>query len=255
MQQSRRAFLASGVAVAASVAGCSSVVDRSLRRTVEHEHVSDQGTVDAEFSEDTRASAQDVGTTVQRSVVKVEGPSGRRGGTGWVYGDGLVVTNAHVVQGETTYSVTTFEDETVEAERLGYVSDMRPDVGLLAADVSAPALPRGSVADLERGDPLVTVGHPSRIGEWLITLGRFERYESSIDWVLSTVPVASGNSGGPLVSLAGEVVGMVSGSSTMGEHDRISKSDTVYTELPSLAEYTTGNPIESVESKVATWTA
>jgi|GEM_PF-1863262 len=264
MQDSRRAFLASGAAVAASLAGCAAR-DRipltrgdstatSTQQSVAHDHdTQDDDQSKSSFSEETLATAKAVGTTVQRSVVKVEGSSGS-GGTGWVYADDQIVTNAHVVRGDTSYTVTTFDGETADAERIGYDEDMQPDVGLLSADVSTPPLPRGSVDDLSKGDPLLTVGHPSRVGEWLISLGRFTRYDQRINWVLSTVPTRNGNSGGPLVTTNGDVIGLLSGSTTLGQNDPITKSDRVFTEFPKPDQYTTGNPVSSVEELVTQWT-
>lgn len=261
MDSARRSFLTAGAAVSASLAGCvtrvrevGEQVESGLERTRQREDY-ETGQKNSDFSDETLRRAESVGAAVQRSVVKITGAAGRRGGTGWMYGDGLIVTNAHVVAQGSSYTVTTFEDEEVAAERVAYESDMQPDVGLLSADVSAPSLSRGSVDALESGQPLLTVGHPSRIGEWLISLGRFERYVSSVDWVLSSVPAAQGNSGGPLVTLDGDVIGLLSGTSTMGEAKTISKSEEVFTELPDPEGYTTGNPISSVEERVEKWTS
>ena len=261
MDSSRRSFLAAGLALSASVAGCATrvrevgeQVESELERTRSREDY-ETGQENSDFSEAELRRAKSVGTMVQQSVVKVTGAAGRRGGTGWVYGDGEIVTNAHVVAQASSYTVTTFEGEEVSAERVAYESDMQPDVGLLSADVSAPPLSRGSVDDLESGQPLLTVGHPARVGEWLISLGRFERYVSSVDWVLSTVPAQQGNSGGPLVTLDGDVIGLLSGTSTMGDDRPISKSEEVFTELPEPDAYTTGNPTSSVESRVEEWTS
>lgn len=261
MNSSRRSFLAAGLAVSASMAGCAArvrevgeQVESEVERSRQREDY-ETGQEDSDFSDEELRRAESVGAKVQRSVVKITGAAGRRGGTGWVYGEGQIVTNAHVVAQGSSYTVTTFEDEEVAAERVAYESDMRPDVGLLSADVSAPALSRGSVDDLERGQPLLTVGHPSRIGEWLISLGRYERYVSSVDWVLSSVPAAQGNSGGPLVTLDGDVIGLLSGTSTMGDAKTISKPEEAFTELPESEGYTTGNPISSVEERVEEWTS
>lgn len=261
MSPSRRSFLASGVALSASLAGCTGRL-REVGERLESEVDAppsqgsyETGQENSSFSNETLSGAETVGADVQQSVVKVVGSEGRRGGTGWVYDDGQIVTNAHVVRQGSSYTVTTFDGETVNAERVAYVSDMQPDVGLLSAEVSAPPLSRGSVDELERGQPLLTVGHPSGIGEWLISLGRFERYEKRVNWVLSTVPASQGNSGGPLVTLDGDVIGMISGTSTMGQDQSISRSEEVFTELPEQESYTTGNPVSSVESRVAEWTS
>ncbi|MBX0323350.1 serine protease [Halomicroarcula sp. F13] len=209
--------------------------------------------VQQEFSQATRERASEVGTAVRDSVVVLR--DGNAGGTGWVVGEGEIVTNAHVADGSPTLSVETFDGATGTAERVGYHEDLRPDLALLETDLSVPPLSLGNVEDLSRGDPLVTVGHPGRLGQWIISLGRYLRVLDGIDWLLSTVPTQRGNSGGPLVTLDGDVVGVVSGSTTGPESSRpdFSRNETAYTEFPELAERTTSVPVDTLEASLSDW--
>lgn len=275
MEHSRRAFLAS----AAATLGLSGCVELSeLEPTTRREPgdapadgtdrrsgtaASDSplapstGTerepVEQEFSQATRERASEVGTAVRDSVVALR--DGNTGGTGWVVGEGDIVTNAHVADGSPTLSVETFDGATGTAERVGYHEDLQPDLALLETDLSVPPLSLGRVEDLSRGDPLVTVGHPGRLGQWIISLGRYLRGLDRIDWLLSTVPTQRGNSGGPLVTLDGDVVGVVSGSTTGPESSRpdFSRNETAYTEFPEIADQTTSVPVDTLEASLSDW--
>jgi len=257
--QCRRTFLAS-VAATVGLAGCSVPVDveRELATVEENAEPFVQSTrterepVSEEFGEDVRDRASSVGVTARESVVVLT--SGRSGGTGWVVGDGEIVTNAHVVQGSQQQSVETFDGRTGTAELVGTHDSLDPDVALLETDLSVPPLPLGSVDSLSRGDPLVTVGHPGMVGDWVISLGRHLDHDEVIDWLLSTVPTQRGNSGGPLLTLSGDVVGVVSGG-TFGSsaRDEYSKSEKAFTEMPDIGEKTTSVPTPVIEDSLSEW--
>ncbi|WP_135302918.1 S1C family serine protease [Haloarcula amylovorans] len=262
MARSRRSVLAS-LAAAAGLSGCSGVVERlpddgsALEEQVRTAAEAASNQVDGKepptepFDDATRERASETGQTVRDSVVVLE--TDRRRGTGWAVGDGQIVTNAHVVMGAPSMSVETFDETTGTAERIGYYDDMRPDLALLETDVSVPTLSLGDSSDLEYGDPLITVGHPGRLGKWLITLGRFYQRPRGIDWLLSTVPVQQGNSGGPLLTLDGDVVGVVSGSTTGGDQPDFSKNETAFTELPETEGQTTAVPEGTLEESLSEW--
>lgn len=209
--------------------------------------------VDETFGEATRQTASDVGTSVRESIVVLRGD--RSLGTGWVVGDGEIVTNSHVVDGDSTLSVETFDGRTGTAERVGFHEDLIPDVALLETDVSAPTLGLGSLNDVSRGDPLITIGHPGSVGRWIISLGRHLSVRDGLDWVLSTVPTDQGNSGGPLVTLDGAVVGVVSGSTSPAGDGRVdfSRNETAFTELPEKPGRTTAVTIDALETSLSEW--
>ena len=126
-------------------------------------------------------------------------------------------------------------------------------MALLRADLpDVPALSLGSVDALDPDQPVVTVGHPARLGEWVISLGRFAGYRESIDWVLSTVPADDGNSGGPLVTLDGAVVACVSGT-TRRVSNRLDRPEKVFTSFPRPDDLTAGASVGTVERWVREW--
>lgn len=209
----------------------------------------------AEFSRDVFDQAERTARDARNAVVTVRGSRGA--GTGWVLNaeQGHIVTNSHVVADETSFTIETFEGRTDTATRVGYHRNLTPDVALVQTDLAGLSeFSTGDESTLTEGDPLLTVGHPGRYGDWIMSIGRFDSYSSFSDWVLSTVPTSQGNSGGPLFTLDGDVVGVVSGT-TSGERRDYSKSDELYAEFPDVAEFTTSTPVTTLMDSVDEWVA
>ena len=157
---------------------------------------------------------------VAGSVVRILGEACGLGiaGSGWVAGDGLVVTNAHVVAGE---------DETVvqmrgSGDRLdarAVAFDSRNDIAVLRVDgLSARPLPFAS--DAPGGRAAAIVGFPkngpydvraARLGQTRRVLSQDAYGNGPVQRDVLTFRgrVQSGNSGGPLVDGRGAVVGTV----------------------------------------------
>ncbi|MES2152994.1 MAG: Do family serine endopeptidase [Pseudomonadota bacterium] len=160
-----------------------------------------------------------------------QGPRGRRTpqpqeeeevqrgvGSGFIISDdGYVLTNAHVVDGADEVLVTLTDRREFKAKVLG--SDKRSDVALLK--VEASALPRLAMGDSSR----------IRVGEWVIAIGSPFNLENTVTagiisaksrdtgeylpLIQSDVAVNPGNSGGPLINMRGEVIGINSQIATL----------------------------------------
>ena len=149
-------------------------------------------------------------------------------GSGFIISeDGYVVSNYHVVEGADTLTVITYEGTEYPATLVGY--DESNDIALLKVSASGlNPVDVGSSADLIVGDQVVAIGNP--LGELTSTLT--VGYISAKDRTINTdgtydinmmqtdAAINSGNSGGPLFNMKGEVVGITtakySGSSNSG---------------------------------------
>ncbi len=162
-----------------------------------------------------------VADAVGPAVVRVEtrGANGRPGGVGSgvvIAPDGLVLTNSHVVDGAKEVRLLDAEGRVMEARRLG--EDPDTDFALLRAG-SARDLAHARLGDskaLKRGQLVVAIGNPlgfeSTVTAGVISaLGRSLRARNGrlIEDVIQTdAALNPGNSGGPLVSSRGEVIGI-----------------------------------------------
>ncbi|MFL5104951.1 MAG: S1C family serine protease [Xanthobacteraceae bacterium] len=170
------------------------------------------------YSEAVASVVETVGPAVVR-VDRSERDRPGRGGTGSgvvISPDGLVLTNAHVVNGARAIRLTDTEGRPTEARLLGIDPDT--DLALLRADAarSLPAAKLGNSKQLRRGQLAIAIGNPlgfeSTVTAGVISaLGRSLRATTGrmIEDVIQTdAALNPGNSGGPLVSSRGEVIGI-----------------------------------------------
>ncbi|MBB3612360.1 S1-C subfamily serine protease [Rhizobium sp. BK602] len=160
------------------------------------------------------ASAVDM---VGPAVSRIERVGGRGGhGSGFAISpDGLIVTNNHVVDDARLVRITTPDGFVTEGRVLG--RDVDTDIALIRANSGVGAWARlGDSKRLRRGHIAIAIGNPLGF-EWTVTagiisaLGRSMRSASGrlMDDVIQTdAALNPGNSGGPLVSSNGEVIGV-----------------------------------------------
>ena len=159
---------------------------------------------------------------VSPSVVSIHTGTreGEAAGSGVVLtADGLVLTNAHVIEGAQTIEVDFADGQTAEARIIGSAPEY--DVALVQAeDLAEPVTPAelGSSADLQVGDDLVAIGNALNLGdEPSVTTGIVSALGRSIqspsgdtlsDLIQTDAAINPGNSGGPLLNASGQVVGI-----------------------------------------------
>jgi S1-C subfamily serine protease len=169
---------------------------------------------------DVGAVVEAVGPSVAAIQTDLGGPFGRRAaGTGIVISaDGEVLTNAHVVEGAGTIHVTLAgEPQSRTATLVG--ADPSADLALLRIDDAQGLTPAtlGSSATLAIGDDVVAIGNalalrggPTVTRGIVSALGRTldTRNGTMVGLIQTDASISSGNSGGPLVNAAGEVIGI-----------------------------------------------
>ena len=147
--------------------------------------------------------------------IQASGPRQAGQGTGIVYtADGLVLTNAHVVEGATAVTVTTTRDR--QPRRATVVgTDPDNDVAVLRVeDTDGLVVAQlGRSADTRVGEDVVAIGNALGLrGDPSVTRGivsALDRTIGDLAGLLQTdAAINSGNSGGPLVNAAGQVIGI-----------------------------------------------
>ena len=127
--------------------------------------------------------------------------------------EGYVLTNAHVIENETSITVTTKDNRKFAAKLVG--RDAATDVAVLKISSDhLTAVPLGDSDKLQVGDFVVAIGNPFGLGQTVTSgivsaLGRsglgIEGYE---DFIQTDASINPGNSGGALVDLRGNLVGI-----------------------------------------------
>lgn len=157
-----------------------------------------------------------VSSTIQ-STVYGQTRQGTSSGSGFIISDdGYVVTNCHVVEGATDVTVTLSTGDEYTAKIVG--SDSLNDVALLKVEATGlPAVKLGSSDDLSIGDMVCAIGNPLGSLTATLTVGYVSGKDrqvttdnSTINMIQTDAAINSGNSGGPLFNMYGEVVGITS---------------------------------------------
>jgi serine protease Do len=150
---------------------------------------------------------------VRTGVVQVG--NGRGGGAGTIWSsDGLIVTNHHVVPGDGA-RVTLADRRTLQASVIAALPE-RDLAVLQVAATDLPALTAGDSTALRPGEVVMAVGHPLGVRD-AVSLGIFSgvgpiegrgNNRHMQEALLANIDLRPGNSGGPLVNVRGEVVGI-----------------------------------------------
>lgn len=201
-----------------------------------------------------------MGLASRPAVVVLQPVDGATSGTAWFLAGGYLVTNAHVLD---ELGSGALEAHAIDGSRFAVTVERRtdtPDLALLSAAAEPPAtLPPGDSTSLEPGQPLVQVGHV-RLGYWTVSIGRFRRRRTldGRSWLLTDLPTMLGNSGSPVLTLEGEVVGLTFGAlpkEGTGPSERPTpRSTAVYATYPrKQVEFAGHLTVETVRDHVAEW--
>jgi serine protease Do len=142
--------------------------------------------------------------------------------------NGMVLTNAHVIESASRIVVTLLDGRELQADVLG--SDHDADLAVLKmAAHGLHAVPLGKSSDLMIGETVVAIGNPFGLSH-TVTMGVLSAVGRTVpsqsgerlftDFLQTDASINPGNSGGPLVNILGEVIGIntaiVSGANGIG---------------------------------------
>lgn len=140
---------------------------------------------------------------------------GNAQGSGFVIrADGLIVTNRHVIVSARAVQVKLSSGQLLPAKVIG--ADAATDIALLKVTTEPlPMLKLGSSANISVGDAVIAIGNPFGLGQTVTAgivsaRGRTLEDDPYIDFLQTDAAINFGNSGGPLLSADGDVVGVTS---------------------------------------------
>ena len=175
-------------------------------------------------------AVRDVSSVKQigEAVVQVKTPGGLGSGF-FLNEDGYLITNFHVIEGETEISVEVYHQNNGQLDRETYKQvkiiaiNKFHDLALLhIEDKNAPkfkSITLGSADALNVGDGVFAIGSPLGL-ERTVTQGIVSTKNRQMEgnlYLQTSTQINPGNSGGPLFNLAGEVVGVTNMKITFGE--------------------------------------
>jgi serine protease Do len=173
-------------------------------------------------------SVRDLVNEIGEAVVQVRTPSGLGSGF-FLNEDGFLITNFHVIEGETQIWVEVYHQKDGQLDRKTYKQvriialNKFADLALLKVeDKDAPkfkSVPLGSADVMSVGERVFAIGSPLGL-ERTVTEGILStktREMGGLLYLQTTAQINPGNSGGPLFNLSGEVIGVTNMKASSGE--------------------------------------
>ncbi len=133
-------------------------------------------------------------------------------GTGFfISEDGIFITNYHVIKGARKIVVTTPSGNSTSDVLIGQFDETR-DLAILKASITSKVFLKFKNSNSNKiGQRVIAIGNPQGLSYTLsegIISGVRHSKDSSYEYIQTTTPISPGSSGGPLLSLSGEVIGV-----------------------------------------------
>lgn len=177
--------------------------------------------------------------------------SGNSLGSGFAVGENCIVTNAHVIDNPRSITVETYGGTKYKASVLG-MNEQQDIAVLIVKDATFPYLDIADLSTMKTGDDIYAIGAPKGMA-YTLTKGGVSAKERMIgnqSYIQIDAAINEGNSGGPLLNDAGQVLGMntlkMSDSEGIGLAIPISRV-CEYLKSLGIELNTNGNVVDSVE--------
>ena len=171
------------------------------------------GSLDSEMTELKASTSADFSGIIEeaiKSVVTIKTNVAQ--GSGFIIAEkGYIVTNAHVMEGATAATIITYDGETHTVSKIGENTNM--DIILLKIDdTSYDPLTLGDSDDVQIGEKVIAIGNPLglqfSVSEGIVSAIHREGDNGLEAYIQTDAALNSGNSGGPLIDVKGEVIGI-----------------------------------------------
>jgi len=157
-------------------------------------------------------NGRDTVEKVRRSVVRVVGGEGEGSGFAFKKG-GFILTNFHVIEFEPSPKII-FSDNTFETAQV-IMADKDSDLAVIRIERDLPELSFARLNEVSPAEEVLAIGYPlggALPGESSVTRGSFSRStkdkEHNVQYLITDTMMVQGMSGGPMVNICGEVVGI-----------------------------------------------
>src|SRR6266545_1629998 len=220
--------VAGGIAVYGAVGKGRSALPAPLKKVIPASNTNPNQTIElntTDIETSITKSAQKVGPAVVTVVGTIPGQATFFGPTGdqtvsgsgfFITDQGYILTNNHVVEGTKEVNIILSDGTEEKAAIVG--TDIYSDIAVLKTDGKAPAVAQLGNSDvLKPGESVIAIGSPLGDFKNTVTVGVVSATGRSIDTgngyqvenlIQTDAAINHGNSGGPLVDLVGEVIGI-----------------------------------------------
>ena len=206
---------------------------------------------DAEgVAEDGSYTVEGVAAAVRPSIVEIRTYADEKGtlldgtGSGIILSeDGYIITNAHVLTDGKAFTVITADEEEYPASVVG--SDNKTDIAVIKVDkTDLPAAVIGDSDEVKLGEAVVAIGNPAGLSGSVTNgivsgLNRKIRSDATgfdMDCIQTNAAISPGNSGGALVNMYGQVIGITSSKYVNASYEGLGFAITINEVLPIVEE-------------------
>ena len=198
------------------------------------------------------SNERDTVEKVRRSLVRVIG--GESEGSGFaIQKGGFILTNFHVIDSEPSPKVI-LPDNTFETGEV-IMADKDADLAVIKINKDLPAVSFASLGEIFPAEEVLAIGYPfggGLSGESFVIRGAFSRStkdkETGVQYILTDMTMLAGMSGGPMVNICGEVVGINTSGLYLGGMAMAISSDSIFEKYHKMS--TSKEPLKDVKKTV-----